>query len=339
MRRTAPALLLCGLAAGCLGNVQIRKVRSFAAIDYGLPEKFATVGGIRLCYVDEGKGDEVLVFLPPAMSNLTVWRDTILALRSRYRVIAIDLPGHGKSDKPPRFRYHPDTFAKVVARLLDHLGVAQATLVGNSNGGASALAFALRYPRRTRRLVLVSPAGARAAPPWQRRLLRWAATPTNLGTLNPYLFKWGLERATFRRTGPRTDRFIADQLAIRGAGEEFRAFLRAQVKLLRAAAAYDVSARGKEIKAPTLIVWGEGDRLLPRELGEKLARAIPGAQLVVLPAVGHMPELEVPEAFNQILGEFLHRTAALLPAPRARPAKKKEKEEKEEKEEEKEEKE
>jgi pimeloyl-ACP methyl ester carboxylesterase len=336
MRRTAPALLLlCGFAAGCLGNVQIRTVRSFAAIDYGLPEKFATVGGVRLCYVDEGKGDEVLVFLPPAMSNLTVWRDAILDLRARYRVIAVDLPGHGKSDKPPRFRYHPDTFAQVVARLLDHLGVAQATLVGNSNGGASALAFALRYPQRTRRLVLVSPAGARAAAPWQRRLLRWAATPTNLGTLNPYLFKWGLERATFKRTGPRTDRFIADQLAIRGAGEEFRAFLRAQVKLLRAAVAFDVSARGKEIKAPTLIVWGEGDRLLPKALGEKLAKAIPGAQLVVLPGVGHMPELEVPEAFNKILGEFLQRTAALLSTPAgALPAKEgeEEREEKEEKE-------
>jgi pimeloyl-ACP methyl ester carboxylesterase len=311
--------------AGCLGDVQIRPVKSFAAIDYGLAEKYVTLGGLRLCYVDEGKGDDVLVFLPPAMSSLKVWRESILAFRDRYRVVALDLPGHGKSDKPLRFRYNPETFAEVTARLLDHLGIRRATLVGNSNGGATALFFAIRYPDRARRLVLVSPAGSGPTPPWMQRLVRWAATPLHLGTANPYVTKLALQIAAFEKKTPHTDAYLSDFLAVRGAGNEYRRWIRAQVKVLRSALAYDASERAKELKLPTLILWGEKDSIIPVKLAKALQSKIPGAELTILPGIGHMPEIEVPDALHRVMEVFLKKSAlataeAVRPAPAPAPA-------------------
>jgi pimeloyl-ACP methyl ester carboxylesterase len=313
----AASVLAATLGAACLGGIQIRRVPSFSAISYGFSEKYVTLGGVRLCYVDEGRGADVVVLLPPALSNLKVWRDAIAALRERHRVIALDLPGFGKSDKPPRFRYHPETFADVTARFLDHLGVRRATLVGNSQGGAAAIAFALRWPERTARLVLVSPAGVRAQPPWKQRAVRQFATPLHLGTLNPYLAKPFLEYFVFPQNGPRALEFVSDYLALRGAGAEYQAWLRAQHRVARAAVAYDASKRLREIRTPTLIVWGEKDRVLSPELARELHRAVKGSRLTLLPGVGHMPELEVPEAFNKIVTAFFAETP--LPAGEKKP--------------------
>lgn len=315
-------LLAAASVSGCLGNVQFRPVKTFSEIDYGLAEKHVTLGGVRLCYVDAGQGDDVLVFLHPAMSNLKVWREAIREFQGRFRVIALDLPGSGKSDKPSRFRYHPEAFASVTARLLDHLGVAAATLVGNSNGGATALAFALQFPQRTQRLVLVGAAGIRARAPWKQRFLRWVLTPTHIATSNLYLTKVFAERALFVKPSPRTDAFLSDLLALRGAGEEYARWVRAQAKLVRSAVSYDVSAQLASIQAPTLLIWGERDRLLPKEDALLAQKAVKGAELVLLPEVGHMPEVEVPEAFNKVLDAFLRRTKAVVtrPAPSPQPA-------------------
>jgi pimeloyl-ACP methyl ester carboxylesterase len=308
---------LLAAVSGCLGNVQIRPVKTFSAIDYGLAEKYVTLGGIHLCYVDAGQGEDVLVFLHPAMSSLKVWQDAIREFQGRFRVVALDLPGSGKSDKPLRFRYHPEAFASVTARLLDHLGIRAATLIGNSNGGAAALAFALKYPERTRRLVLVGAAGIRAHAPWVERFLRWVLTPTHVATSNPYLTRFFAARALFVKETPRTDAFLTDFLSLRGSGDEYRRWVRAQAKLVRSVVSYDVSAELRRIEVPTLLLWGERDRLVPKEHALLAQKAIKGAELVLLPDVGHMPEVEVPQAFNKVLDGFLRRTqaAALRPAP------------------------
>jgi pimeloyl-ACP methyl ester carboxylesterase len=326
VHRSRRAVLLAATlslaAASCLGNVQVRRIRSFADLKYGLPEQFVELGGVRLCYADMGKGDEVVVLLAPSLSQMSVWREVATSLSRRYRVITLDLPGAGKSDKPPRFRYHPETFARVVARLLDHLRVSSATLVGNSNGGGTALAFALKHPERTRRLVLLSPSGVAPLDAWKRRALRWLDSRTL--RVSP---EWA--RALFRAFGlfgqhnAHTDAFISDFVSLRFAEEEFRAWFRAQKRTLIGTTEFDVSARAKAISAPTLIVWGDRDRVLDRSLGERLRSAIKGAELVVLPGIGHMPEVEVPDAVVRLVDGFLARThpsaATKVLVPKAAP--------------------
>ncbi|MBI5481556.1 MAG: alpha/beta fold hydrolase [Deltaproteobacteria bacterium] len=304
----AAALLAALLAAGCAGAAPGRPIRTYRDLDYGgLKERYAKIDGVTVCYVDEGAGEDVVVLLHPMASTLKVWRPTILALRDRHRVIAIDLPGHGKSAKPRTFRYHPETFARVVHRLLDHLRLQRVTLVGNSNGGATVLALALRHPERVRRLVLVDAAGARAFPQLQRDFVSSTFTARHLRTVVPWLLRLSVRVLMFVARNPYTEEYVEDFVRQRTA-REFDDWARAQVRVVRAVMAWDASARLGQVRAPTLVVHGERDRAVPRDFAERLARAIPGARLVVLKGVGHMPEVEAPAAFNREVGAFLEAT-------------------------------
>jgi pimeloyl-ACP methyl ester carboxylesterase len=297
-------------AAGCAGSAPSRPIRSYRDLDYGgVQERYVRLDGVTVCYVDEGAGDDVVVLLHPMASTLKVWRETIAALRPRHRVIAVDLPGHGKSAKPRTFRYHPESFAHVVFRLLEHLKIERATLVGNSNGGATALALALRHPERVRRLVLVDAAGAGGLSPLQRDLVQSGFTARHLKTIVPWLLRLAIRRLMFVERNPRTDEYVEDFLSQRTA-REFDDWLAAQVRVLRSVMAWDVSARLARVRAPTLVVQGERDRAVPRQAAERFARGIPGARLVVLKGVGHMPEVEAPAAFNREVDAFLQATGA-----------------------------
>jgi pimeloyl-ACP methyl ester carboxylesterase len=303
----AVALLV---AAGCAGAAPARPIRSYRDVDYGgLRERYVKLDGVTVCYVDEGAGDDVVVLLHPMASTLKVWRPTIAALRDRHRVIAIDLPGHGKSAKPRGFRYHPEAFARVVHRLLDHLRLGRVTLVGNSNGGATALALALRHPERVRRLVLVDAAGARALPQFRRDIFSATFTASNLRTIVPWFLRLTIRVLMFVERNPYTEEYVEDFVRQRAA-REFDDWAYAQVRVVRAVMAYDASARLGQVRAPTLVVHGERDRAVPRAYAERFARAIPGARLVVLPGVGHMPEVEAPAAFMRELDAFLRATSA-----------------------------
>ena len=310
LSRPVAVFALAALLSGCLGSVQVRQFKAFAALDYGLPEKEVTLGGVRLVYVDlpaKAKTDEVIVLLSPSLMPLSIWRDVAPALTEVARVIAVDLPGFGKSDKPPRFRYHPEAFAAVLARLLDHLKVASVNLVGNSVGGGTALAFALRHPERTRRLVLAAPAGVGAVAPWKQRVVRWAIQPRSLRA-SPWFARFVITQGTFARASARTDAIVSDFIAVRGAGAEFDAWVTAQRKVLGNGGRYDVLDRVRAIAAPALVVWGDQDRIFPVARGTLLTQRMKAAELVVLPGVGHMPEAEVPDALVKLVTGFMRRT-------------------------------
>jgi pimeloyl-ACP methyl ester carboxylesterase len=312
----AVALLV---AVGCAGAAPSRPIRSYRDVDYGgLKERYARVDGVTVCYVDEGAGDDVVVLLHPMASTLKVWRPTIAALRARHRVIAVDLPGHGKSAKPRSFRYHPESFARVVHRLLDHLRVGRVTLVGNSNGGATALALTLRHPERVRRLVLVDSAGAGGHTELQREIVHSTFRERNLKTIVPWFLRLTVRVLMFAERNSYTDEYVEDFVRQRQA-VEFDDWAAAQVRVVHAVMAWDASPRLGRVRAPTLIVHGERDRAVSRAVSERFARAIPGARLVVLKGVGHMPEVEAPAAFNREVEAFLRATSpASAPQSRGR---------------------
>ncbi len=302
--------MLLLVATGCAGPTPARSIRTYRDVDYGgLRERYVRIDGVTVCYVDEGTGDDVVVLLHPMASTLKVWRPTIAALRDRHRVIAIDLPGHGKSAKPRHFPYHPETFARVVYRLLDHLRIGRVTLVGNSNGGATALALTLRHPERVRRLVLVDSAGAGGHTDFQQGIVHSTFRVRNLKTLVPWFLRLTVRVLMFAERNPYTDEYVEDFVRQRDA-REFEDWAAAQVRVVHAVMAWDVSSRLGQVRTPTLVVHGEGDRAVARAASERLARGIPGARLVVLKGVGHMPEVEAPAAFNRAVAAFLDATRA-----------------------------
>lgn len=120
--------------------------------------RFTQFDGLRLHYREEGQGDP-MVLLHGLTANLFVWDAWAQRLSEHFRVIRLDLPGHGLTGPDPKERYGWPQVADLVVRFLDQLGVGRATLVGNSFGGAIAWQIAARHPQRVDRLVLVAPVG------------------------------------------------------------------------------------------------------------------------------------------------------------------------------------
>jgi pimeloyl-ACP methyl ester carboxylesterase len=221
---------------------------------------------------------------------------TVAALAGSYRVIAIDLPGFGESDKPLAAAYDAPYFSRATARLLDALGIERAHLIGNSMGGRVAIEIGLLEPERVDRIALLSPALA-----WLReRQWRW-------------LFQLPLPRLGLIQPTPR---FLAEGIVRRlvpgghdgwaaaGVDEFLRSFLTP-----RGRAAFYQAARNIYLDEPygeqglwtrlarlspqTLFVWGRHDRLVPISFMRHVEEALPAASHVELDC-GHVPQLERP---------------------------------------------
>jgi pimeloyl-ACP methyl ester carboxylesterase len=273
-------------------------------------------GPHRLSAFVVGEGPPVLLLHGLGATKLS-WLPLLGPLAERYRVIVTDLPGHGESDKP-RGNYTPAFYAGVVRRLLDAIGEPRAALVGNSMGGRIALEVAARAPMRVSSLVLLGPAVAGLPFPYYARFLR--LLPTEMGAI-PMPMRRRLVMMGIRQLFGDPDR-LPRNAYLAGADEFIRVYRsgRARVALLsslrglmadRAAAFWD---KVRTVRAPTLILWGERDRLVPLRLGELLASSMPEAELAMLPDVGHVPQFEVPEMTIELVRGFLDRVTQEEPA-------------------------
>lgn len=263
--------------------------------------------GIDLSTYAFGHGPPVLLLHGLAATKVS-YLPLLPALAERYRVIVPDLPGHGESGKP-RERYTPVFFSRVIGALMDEMGIEKAAVVGNSMGGRIALEVADVYPERVTSLILLDPAAAGVPFPLYARLL--GLLPTGVGAV-PVPWRRKIVVTAIRQMFADPDRLPRSGY-VAAADEFIRIYRkgRARVALLsamRGLIADEPEAfyrRAARIEAPTLIVWGREDRLVPVRLGRRLAKTIPHSQLVVLPGVGHVPQFELPEETRSLVLNFL----------------------------------
>jgi 3-oxoadipate enol-lactonase len=218
----------------------------------------------------------------------------------RYRVIALDNRGAGRSDKPVG-DYDLNQMAADAVAVLDDVGVERAHVVGASMGGAIAQLVAVLSPERVRSLTLVCTSCRNQ--PWRKELLQsWAsdAQRHGIGAMAGHAARWVIGPRSFRRLVP-----VIGWLGPLGFGRSSDAFA-AQVSAILAA---DDSLAGllPTIDVPTLVVVGNQDILTPRGDSEELAEMIPTAELVVISGAAHGLMIEHATTFNRILGEFLSR--------------------------------
>ena len=265
------------------------------------------VDGIRLHVTEAGEGP-ALVLLHGLSATHYNWEHTIPAFADRWRVIAPDLPGHGRSAKPDA-PYTIDFYAGVIRSLGRTLGIREAVVMGNSLGGQIAVELALAYPAWTRALVLAAPAGGFSSP---LRAFGWvigaAAKPGLLRALLPR----SLGRCFYDRSCPGYEarrRLLAERLE----HEDYPHFARAVARSVAGALAAGNQPIAR-LTQPTLLVWGENDSIVALSGSRRLVQALPHARLHVLPRCGHLPMLEHAEHFNRIVGEFLSTVEA---APRS----------------------
>lgn len=267
-----------------------------------------TTRGPRISVMEAGVGPTVL-----AIHGLGATKGsfitTVAALSERYRVIAMDQPGFGDSDKPIGAAYDPRFFAGVVVDLLDALEIERANLVGNSLGGRVALEVGMRRPERVLRLGLLAPSLA-----WKRSrpllpLLRLTRPELGLVQLAP---RRVVETVVHGMIPDAEKGWVSA-----GVDEFLRAYLTPSGRAAFYAAARHIVleephgeagfwTRLEELEPEALFVWGRHDRLVPFAFSKHVEEALPSARHLRLDC-GHVPQVELPEQTHHALSAFFGR--------------------------------
>ena len=275
----------------------------------GFTARHITVDGTALRYIDEGRGPPV-VFLHGLGASMYAWRKNLAPVAAAgYRVIAFDNRGFGFSDKPAT-GYDNASYARLTMALLDSLHLPDAVLIGHSMGGAIAAEVAIAHPERVRGLVLIGSAGLGAREPPLFRVGRWPLVGPLLFAFRGRGLTERLLKATYADPRKVSDADV-DQYYAPVAEPEYGRSLRAVLREFR----FDgLAGRLDHIAAPTLVLWGEADRLIPITLGRALAAGIPRAAFLSVPRAGHAVQEEAPDEVNRLLNRFLKDGLARIPA-------------------------
>jgi pimeloyl-ACP methyl ester carboxylesterase len=274
--------------------------------------RYLDLHGERVAYRDAGSGETLLLIHGMAGSSAT-WRAVIPELSKKYRVLAPDLLGHGESTKP-RGDYSLGAFAASLRDLLDELGISRATVVGQSLGGGVAMQFTYQHRDYCQRLALISSGGLGPDLNWILRILSAPGAELLLPVVAPRQVlnvgnKLGSWLTSVGVQSPRASEMWSaySSLADQPTRQAFLRTLRSVVDYRGQA----VSALGKihvSHGLPTLLIWGEEDRIIPVAHGYAAHEAVPSSRLEVLPGVGHFPHVESPAAVVDILDDFISST-------------------------------
>ncbi len=248
---------------------------------------FTEIDGLRIRHVSEGAGAPVIVLHGWGASVETV-ASIVTALAPVAAVHALDLPGFGRSDEPPR-PWGVDDYRDLLAAFMDSQGIERAALVGHSNGGRVALALAAAAPERVSRMVLIDSAGIkpRRGPDYYRKVA---------------MAKVGKHAA--RHLGA-PGRRLRQALVGRAASADYAAASEQMRPTLVRLVNSDLRAIMPDVRAPTLLIWGSEDTATPLADAREMERLIPDAGLVVFEGAGHYSYLDQPARFATIVRHFL----------------------------------
>ena len=274
--------------------------------------RFVVLDGMRIHYRDEGRPDgPALLLLHGVMASLHTWDGWVEALKSHYRILRFDLPGFGFSDGVPDGEYSPQDGAARIDKLADALGLDRFHMAGNSLGGLLSWYYAATYPRRVDRLVLVSPVAYQQKLPFIIDAVSRAGIGGVVGKI-------------------RTPKFIVEQNVRMVYGDpkvpsaavvdrywellQYGKNRETMVKTFRALRAFNaddsIGQRVRDVKAPTLILWGTNDRWVPPALAERWQKDLPGATVRMYPGLGHVAMEEEPAMTAREAHAFLSAPAA-----------------------------
>jgi pimeloyl-ACP methyl ester carboxylesterase len=272
----------------------------------GPPSVFLDIDGMQVHVRDEGPRDDPspIVFLHGFGSSLHAWDGWAEALRDKRRVVRLDLPGFGLTGPSPDRVYSSERDIAVTLAVLDKLGIARCVLGGNSLGGSVSWHTALAHPSRVEKLILVDASGypsKETSMPIGTYILRVPGLPWLMQhTLPRSLVAQGM-RNVWGEPSRVTPEMIERSFELTAREGNRRALLD-RVSQRKPSTAFE---RIRELKLPTLIVWGGRDRLVPPDNAERFHRDIAGSMLVVFDDLGHAPEEEDPVRTVAAVKRFL----------------------------------
>lgn len=234
-------------------------------------------------------------------ASLQTWDAWAKGLAATHRVVRIDLPGSGLSPPDPARDYRDERSLEMLIALMDHLALPRVSLVGHSMGGRIAWTFAAKYPERTERLVLVAPDGFAS---FGFEYGQPMAVPATLGLMRHVLPK-PLLRMNLQSAYARPDS-LSDAVTTRYHDLILAPGVRqAMLDRLAQTVLQEPKPLLRQIQAPTLLVWGEADAMIPFDGARDYLQAIKGSRLVSWPQVGHLPQEEAAEQSFRAVADFL----------------------------------
>lgn len=315
-----PLGILLALVAGFLLLLTPDTDRDEMIAKYGGPNAAFVAGpaGQRIHYRDQGsRGGPAIILLHGSNASLQTWEPLVQRLGGTYRIVTLDLPGHGLTGATPDRDYSADGMMEAVDVVAAKLGLDHFILGGNSMGGWVAWRYALAQPARIDALLLIDAAGMPLRKGEKRpesnvgfRVLeypfgRWLATRVTPRMLVEQSLRGSLEKQAI------VDDAMIDRYweLLRFPGNREATVLRARMDREPA-----MAARVGAIEAPTLILFGDKDRLINPSAAQTFHERIAGSEVVLLPGIGHLPMEEAPDATAAAIADFLKRRLAPLPA-------------------------
>ena len=282
-----------------------RSADELAARYLRAPADIVTVAGTPLHVRDDGPKDAPAVLLLHGFgASLHTWEPWAQALAAKHRVLRVDLPGHGLSPPDTSGDYTDTRSLQLLLALLDARGIQRASVIGNSMGGRIAWTLAVRHPERVDKLVLVSPDGF-ASPGY----FEYGKAPEVSPLLQ--LMRVALPRPLLRMSlAPAyVNNEVLDDALLARYHDLLRApgARQAMLQRMRQTVLVDPVPLLKTVRAPTLLLWGEQDAMIPIANADDYLKAIPGSTLVRLPGLGHLPHEEDPVRSLAPVSEFLAR--------------------------------
>jgi pimeloyl-ACP methyl ester carboxylesterase len=298
-------MLLCHIMTACSSPSSIPT--QFDAIER-MPIHTILVHGQRIAYLDVGAGPPIIL-IHGFGGSMWQWEYQQHALSQHFRVFTLDLPGAGVSDKPD-IDYRPDEMLDFFVGFMDAVKTPQATLVGNSMGAGLAIGMALAHPTRVAKLVLIDGLPQhvlkKLTSPSIRRALETSA-PTWLVSFGNILFGRLMIEPTLREI-VHDPALLTPAVIERSNRNRRRPGLIKPIMTVRDNLPLwesEFATRLGEITHPTLVLWGEEDRVFPIAVGEELHQTIKGSRFIRVPNAGHIPQWERPDVVNQELITFI----------------------------------
>ena len=302
------------LIAGCSTPYSAyKRIGSFEEIEYKYPVKkvYLPKNDVTIAYKDMGSGSKTVIMIHGLGSYLRAWEKNIEEVSKSARVIAIDLPGYGKSSKDPHSGMR-SYYAGVVNELVSELKLENVILAGHSMGGQISITASLLYPEMVKGMILVAPAGFEKFTKGQKQWFRDVMTLDGVRLTTTEAITTNLA-SNFYRMPLDADFMITDRIAMRHA-EDFIPYCYAVVQSVNGMVNEPVLKYLKDIKVPTLILFGKNDNLIPNrflnpgptaDIAKVGNTLIANSKLVMVPKCGHFLMFEKPAEFNSEAIQFI----------------------------------
>lgn len=288
---------------------------SFDWLEYPFDVQFVEIeNGETIAYTDQGEGSRVIVMIHGLGSYLPAWKNNIVELKDNFRVIAIDLPGYGKSSKNAE-HYSIPFFSESVIQFLEALSVESVTLSGHSMGAQIVIYTALNNSDKVNSLVLSAPAGFETFSEEAEQAFRMTVSKESIMATDEEMVRFNLT-SNFHEFPESAAFMIEDRLAMMD-DPDFEEYARAQAESVFAMLETPVFDQLTEIRQPVLVIFGKQDQLIPnrmlhpqlttKDVAQSGVNRIEDAERVWIDNAGHFVHFEKPGLFNSAVTEFLNQ--------------------------------